>query len=135
MTDDRVGSTPFHLTQEFFAQMQGGRRATINRVGRIFQEWWLIRHTRGKMTILDRPGLQAIARKSYAIIRCEYDCLLREHHAVARDRRLSSHSDRLCRAGDPLVNHAPHCRLWCASDDSHVGITDAAVPCRTERNP
>lgn len=76
MTDDRVGSMPFRLTQEFFAQMLGVRRATINRVGSVFQKQGLIRYSRGRMTILDRPGLQAIACECYTVITQEYDRLL-----------------------------------------------------------
>jgi CRP-like cAMP-binding protein len=76
MTNDRVGSTPFHLTQECFAQMQGVRRATINGVGRLFQEWGLIHYSRGRMTIVDRRGLQAIACECYEIINQEYNRLL-----------------------------------------------------------
>ena len=76
MTDDRAGSTPFPLTQECFAQIQGVRRATINGVDRLFQERGLIHYSRGRMTILDRPGLQAIACECYEIINQEYNRLL-----------------------------------------------------------
>ena len=76
MTGDRVGLTPFHLTQEFFAQIQGVRRATINGVDQLFQERGLIHYSRGRMTILDRPGLQATACECYEIINQEYKRLL-----------------------------------------------------------
>ena len=57
MTHDRVGSDQFPLTQEFLAYMLGVRRPRVNIVGRMLQEAGMIRYTRGKITILDREGL------------------------------------------------------------------------------
>jgi CRP-like cAMP-binding protein len=73
MTRDRVDSDEFLLTQEFLAQMLGVRRPTVNIVARALQRAGLIRYSRGRMTLLDRPGLEATACECYAIIRREYD--------------------------------------------------------------
>jgi CRP-like cAMP-binding protein len=76
MMHDQVGGAPFLLTQEFLSQTQGARRATINGISQAFQQDGIIRYSRGRMTILGRARLQAIACECYAIIRGEYDRLL-----------------------------------------------------------
>ncbi|WP_414582072.1 Crp/Fnr family transcriptional regulator [Scytonema sp. PCC 10023] len=76
MTQDRVGSNQFPLTQEFLAQMLGVRRASVSVVAAIIQKAGLITYKRGKMTILDREGLQDATCECYAIIKQEFNRLL-----------------------------------------------------------
>jgi CRP-like cAMP-binding protein len=73
MTHDRARADQFPLTQGFFAQLLGVRRASIAGVARSLQEAGLIRSTRGKVTILDRPGLEAASCECYPIIRQAFD--------------------------------------------------------------
>ena len=72
MTLDRVGSTNFPLTQEFMATMLGVRRPTVNIAGSTLQKAGLIRYSRGKITVLDRAGLEAASCECYAQIRDEF---------------------------------------------------------------
>jgi len=74
-TDDRVGSDSFQITQDFLAQMLGVRRATVSESARTLQQAGLIRYTRGRITIVDRDGLQAAACQCYLTIRHEFDKL------------------------------------------------------------
>jgi CRP-like cAMP-binding protein len=76
MTHDRVDADRFELTQEFLAQMLGVRRPTVNVAARMLQQAQLIRYSRGKITVLDRQGLESAACECYRIIRQEYDRLL-----------------------------------------------------------
>jgi CRP-like cAMP-binding protein len=76
MTQDRVESDQFPLTQEFLAMMLGVRRARVNAVAGALRQRGLITYHRGLITVLDRSGLAA-ACKCYGIIRAEYDRLLR----------------------------------------------------------
>jgi CRP-like cAMP-binding protein len=73
MTRDRVSGDSFELTQEFLGNMLGERRATVNEASSALRQSGLIRYARGKVTILDRPGLQARACPCYGVIRREYD--------------------------------------------------------------
>ncbi|MDP9457626.1 MAG: Crp/Fnr family transcriptional regulator [Actinomycetota bacterium] len=75
-THDRVGRDDFPLTQEFLAQMLGLRRASVNEVARALQGEGLIRYSRGVITVLDRPGLEAAACECYRRITGEFDRLL-----------------------------------------------------------
>lgn len=65
MCHDRVGSDQVNLTQEFIAEMLGTRRATVN-VGAVnLQSAGLIKYNRGRIQILDRPGLERFSCECY----------------------------------------------------------------------
>jgi CRP-like cAMP-binding protein len=71
-THDRVTADTFPLTQEFLAQMLGVRRATVSLSAAAIQQAGLIRYSRGRITILDRPGLEAAACGCYRVIADEF---------------------------------------------------------------
>ena len=69
MCHDRVPSDQINLTQEFIAEMLGTRRATVN-VGAInLQSAGLIKYNRGRIQIVDRPGLEGFACECYAAVK------------------------------------------------------------------
>jgi CRP-like cAMP-binding protein len=76
MTQDRVGADYIPLTQEFLAQMLGVRRASVNAVAGLLQKAGLIRYSRGRVTVLDRKGLEAESCECYQTIQKEYERLL-----------------------------------------------------------
>jgi CRP-like cAMP-binding protein len=57
--DDRVDEAPFHVTQEFLAQMIGVQRPALSVAMRQFKAAGLVRYSRGLITIGDREGLLA----------------------------------------------------------------------------
>src|SRR5206468_10308741 len=65
MTHDRVGADEFPLTQESLAEMLAVRRPTVTAVAGILQKAGLISYHRGRMTILDRKGLEARSCQCY----------------------------------------------------------------------
>jgi CRP-like cAMP-binding protein len=73
MSQDRVGSDDFMITQEFLGQMLGARRSTVSVSAGILQRAGLIKYTRGHVTIVDRHGLEAVACECYAVIKAELD--------------------------------------------------------------
>jgi CRP-like cAMP-binding protein len=75
-SQDRVGRDEFPLTQQFLSQMLGVRRATVTEVAGALQTVGLIDYTYGRITIRDRPGLEAASCECYEIIRREYARLL-----------------------------------------------------------
>jgi CRP-like cAMP-binding protein len=76
LTHDRLGDREFPLTQEALAQMLGVRRASLTAAAGALQDAGLIRHSRGRVAILDREGLENASCECYRIIREEFDRLL-----------------------------------------------------------
>ena len=75
-THDRVGEDVYTLTQEFLAQMLGVQRPSVNASARTLQEAGLIRYVRGRITIVDRAGLESASCACYGIIQREFGQLL-----------------------------------------------------------
>ena len=68
MTSDRARSEEFFLTQSFLADMLGLRRVTVTEIAGRLRRRKLINYGRGRMRILDRPGLEAAACRCYTRI-------------------------------------------------------------------
>jgi CRP-like cAMP-binding protein len=75
MTHDRVERDEFPLTQEFLAIMLGVRRPSVTVAAGILQKAGFIRYSRGRITVVDREGLEAATWECYGMIRREYDRL------------------------------------------------------------
>ena len=77
MTQDRMHSDEFLLTQEFLAMMLGIRsRPGVTIAAGALQRAGLIRYKRGHITILDRRGLKERSCECYEISKREFDRLL-----------------------------------------------------------
>ena len=74
---DRMESEFLHLTQEFLSQMLGVQRSTVTVAAGELQRSGLIGYSRGRIHILDRPGLTAKACECYAIVNASYDRVLK----------------------------------------------------------
>jgi CRP-like cAMP-binding protein len=68
MTHDRMDTDEFQLTQEFLSNMLAVRREAVNKAAGKLQKLKLITYRRGRLTVLDRAGLQANACSCYEII-------------------------------------------------------------------
>jgi len=68
LTHDRIDSDTFQLTQEFLAVMLGVRRPGVNLVAKTLQTAGLIDYKHGKITIINRTGLEKVCCKCYQII-------------------------------------------------------------------
>jgi len=78
---DRVESNELRLTQEFISQMLAVRRAGVTEAANRLQTAGLIRYIRGRITILNRQGLEAASCPCYGIIKGEYDRVLGAENA------------------------------------------------------
>ena len=69
MTQDRLRSDEFRLTQEFLSDMLGVRREGVVRAARVLQKEKLITYVRGQIQILNRAGLEAASCQCYELLR------------------------------------------------------------------
>jgi hypothetical protein len=75
MTHDRAESDEFTLTHEFLSHMLGVRRMSVTHVLKPLQDAGLIRNHRGRITVLDRPGLEAATCECYGSVQRAFDRL------------------------------------------------------------
>jgi CRP-like cAMP-binding protein len=73
---DRLPTNELSMTQELIANMLGVRREGVTEAAGKLQRAGLIRYTRGKITVLDRPGLEKEVCECYAVVKKEFDRLL-----------------------------------------------------------
>ncbi len=73
---DRLPSDELVMTQELIANMLGVRREGVTEAAGNLQRAGLIEYSRGRIKLLDRPGLEARACECYAVVRTECDRLL-----------------------------------------------------------
>lgn len=66
---DRADSDILPLTQEFLGLMLGVRRASVTTTAAILQQAKLIDYQRGRITVLDRAGLEEAACECYGVMR------------------------------------------------------------------
>ncbi len=76
MTHDRVESDVLPLTQDFLAIMLGVRRTSVTLAASALQQAGLIDYTRGKITVLNRQGLEDAACECYPAMQAAYERLL-----------------------------------------------------------
>ena len=85
MAQDRVRSDELNFTQEFLAMMLGSRRTTVTVVAGDLQAKGLIDYRRGRVRILNRKALEAVACDCYPIIKRLYVNLYKSEVPVGRD--------------------------------------------------
>jgi CRP-like cAMP-binding protein len=77
---DRLASNELAMTQELIANMLGVRREGVTAAAGHLQAAGLIQYWRGKITVLDRPKLEARVCECYAVDKRQYDRLLSPRH-------------------------------------------------------
>ncbi len=75
---DRLTSNELTMTQELIANMLGVRRECVTEAAGHLQAAGLIHYNRGRITVPDRPKLEARVCECYAVVKREYDRLLQQ---------------------------------------------------------
>ena len=73
---DRLSSNKLRMTQELISNMLGVRREGVTEAAGRLQASGLIHYSRGKITVIDRPGLEQRVCECYAVVKKEFDRLL-----------------------------------------------------------
>lgn len=79
---DRLRANELAMTQELIANMLGVRREGVTEAALKLQHAGLISYARGRITVLDRAGLEQRTCECYAVVKREYDRLLPEKLAT-----------------------------------------------------
>jgi CRP-like cAMP-binding protein len=73
---DSIRSEELPLTHEFLSMMLGVRRAGVTEASSRLRKKGLIRYHHGRITILDRKGLEGEACECYQVVKGEYSRLI-----------------------------------------------------------
>ncbi len=77
MTHDRIRSDRLELTQEFLSTMLGVERSGVTLAAITLQDEMLIKYSRGRITVLDRAGLESASCECYGRVKIIFDELLK----------------------------------------------------------
>ena len=87
MSLDRCVCDELPFTQEFLSLMLGVRRAGVTEAAIILQAEGLIHYTRGRITVIDRPGLETHSCECYPVVRDEFNRLVGANSARSSENR------------------------------------------------
>ncbi len=80
---DRLHGSELHMAQELIANMLGVRREGVTEAALKLQKVGLIRYSRGRIEVLDRPGLEQRT--------CECDAVVKRNTTVPESSNASPH--------------------------------------------
>lgn len=72
LVSDGVGADTFLLTHEFISTMLGVRRAGVTVAAGVLSQAGWVRYHRGRMTLVDRAGLEDFACECYGVVRAAF---------------------------------------------------------------
>jgi CRP-like cAMP-binding protein len=81
---DRLTNNELTMTQELIGNMLGVRREGVTEAAGKLQQAGLIEYCRGRIKVVDRPGLEARVCECYQVVKTETDRLLPHLHLVAK---------------------------------------------------
>ena len=73
---DRLSTDTLNMTQDLIANMLGVRREGVTEAAGKLRNAGLISYSRGRITVLDRPGLERHVCECYAVVQLEFKRLL-----------------------------------------------------------
>jgi CRP-like cAMP-binding protein len=90
---DHLGTDQFAVTQQILGHLLGSSVGTVSRCAQHLHAGGLITSRRGRVTIIDRPGLEAIACECYGVIKAELDGVIRKAELRFGDARMRAGRD------------------------------------------
>ena len=77
MMHDRAQGKALPYTHEFLSHMLGANRKSVTLAAQAMQAAGLISYRRGKIMVIDRPGLEKASCECYAIVKERFDAFLK----------------------------------------------------------
>ena len=106
---DRLPGNNMYMTQELIANMLGVRRESVTDAASKLQSMKVIEYRRGRITVLDRPRLEALCCECYDVVKKEADRLLPQRSwtgtaltPVAASKKIYALAESGRRQGDSL---------------------------------
>ncbi|MDP1665904.1 MAG: Crp/Fnr family transcriptional regulator [Methylobacter sp.] len=90
---DRLPSNELNMTQELIANMLGVRREGVTEAAGKLQRAALIDYSRGRITVLDRTGLEERVCECYQVVKTEFNRLLPSPQHVPSTADISTQSE------------------------------------------
>jgi CRP-like cAMP-binding protein len=87
---DRLSSNDLIMTQELIANMLGVRREGVTEAAGKLQDAGLIHYSRGKISVVDRPGIERKACECYGVVKKEFNRLLADLPRIVPPRSVGS---------------------------------------------
>jgi CRP-like cAMP-binding protein len=76
MMHDRAEGEALPYTHEFLSHMLGANRKSVTLAARSLQTGGLINYRRGRIQVLNRPGLEKASCECYAVVKERFDAFL-----------------------------------------------------------
>src|SRR6202051_3856743 len=85
MMHDRAGGEALPYTHEFLSHMLGANRKSVTLAAQSLQTAGLISYRRGKILVVNRPGLEKASCECYAIVKDRFDEFLKPPETAVQD--------------------------------------------------
>jgi len=76
---DNLQTTTIHMTHDRISNVLGVRRESVSTAAAQLQDEGLIKYAHGKIELLDRKGLLAVACECYEVVRDQYERILEKY--------------------------------------------------------
>jgi CRP-like cAMP-binding protein len=117
---DLLPGNQLNMTQELIANMLGVRREAITEAAGKLQAAGLIEYSRGHITVLNRPGLEARACECYAAVKSEYDRIFHLQSDVRGASRPRPNPANVRHRAEARLQQSPHPEPKTAWDNAQL---------------
>jgi CRP-like cAMP-binding protein len=105
---DLLPGNQLNMTQELIANMLGVRREAVTEAAGKLQLAGLIEYSRGRITVLDRPGLEARVCECYAVVKGEYDRIFQLQSDIRGAKRPRPNPASMRKRAEARLLQSPH---------------------------
>lgn len=117
---DLLPGNRLNMTQELIANMLGVRREAVTEAAGKLQAAGLIEYSRGRITLLDRPGLEARVCECYAVVKSEYDRIFLMKSDTRSAKRNRPNPASIRHRAEARLQQSPHPEPKTAWDNAQL---------------
>lgn len=122
LSADLLPGRQLNMTQELIANMLGVRREAVTEAAGKLQAAGLIEYRRGRITLLDRPGLEARVCECYAVVKSENERIFQIKSGLRSASRLRPNPDpaSMRHRAEARLLQSPHAEPGTAWDSAQL---------------